>query len=337
MTSLASADRSERSYFSSHTRGDSVASIDSTHSTTTRYVSKSSTPFAHSSQSSIAAPSTSPFTKKPSFASIRNAFKSGKNNDVPPVPQLDHQAYPVLKNPFNRSTSSLTHVSPINSRAPISAPIITIPPFQRPQTAGSGEPRSTRMTPATKSKSQSYTKPHHSQSGSIFHTSDGGSDYGHGYPYSPSPPPVPRVPNAFGHVQRSETPPVSDFEEDRVVIDPKTPSDYALHAVFMRFATSAEGKIDTFLLQALVCRSYSQLDWIFIHCMCRTTTLCCQTLSAQVKIRSSTIPCNRLARLPKNTPSPLLTPSCVGGEARTRTLGQISSESTWLNLPARPV
>jgi hypothetical protein len=35
-------------------------------------------------------------------------------------------------------------------------------------------------------------------------------------------------------------------------MDPKTPSDYALHAVFMRFASSAEIKIDTFLRQSLV-------------------------------------------------------------------------------------
>ncbi len=48
---------------------------------------------------------------------------------------------------------------------------------------------------------------------------------------------------------RSETP---DFEEDKVVMDPKTPSDFALHAVFIRFASLAEGKIDTFLRQILV-------------------------------------------------------------------------------------
>jgi len=38
-----------------------------------------------------------------------------------------------------------------------------------------------------------------------------------------------------------------DTEDDKVVIDPKTPADFALHAVFMRFATSAEEKIDAFL------------------------------------------------------------------------------------------
>jgi hypothetical protein len=63
---------------------------------------------------------------------------------------------------------------------------------------------------------------------------------------------VPRVPNAFGgQGYRSETPPSAEYE-DKVVMDPRTPSDYALHAVFMRFATSAEMKIDTFLRQPLV-------------------------------------------------------------------------------------
>lgn len=243
------ADRGERSYFS-HSRGDSVASEDSGHSATTRYTVKSSTPFTHSSQSSIAAPSATGFTKKSSFASIRNAFKSGKNSEAPPVPQLDHQAYPALKNPFNRSTTSLNQVTPTTARGPIGGPlgITASPTFHRPPTPGSADPR--RGTPSSRSKVHSYAKSQHSQSGSIFHTSDGGSDYGHGH--SSSPPPVPRVPLAFGHVQRSETP---EFEDDKVVMDPKTPSDYALHAVFIRFATSAEGKIDAFLRQTLVRRS----------------------------------------------------------------------------------
>ncbi|KAG5220378.1 Cell morphoproteinis protein [Salix suchowensis] len=78
----------------------------------------------------------------------------------PPVPQFDLQAYPVLKNPFNRSNSSLNQ-------------------------------RQAAVSP----------------------------------PYS-------------------ETP---DMDDDKIVMDPKTPSDYALHAVFMRFASVAESKISTFL------------------------------------------------------------------------------------------
>ncbi|THV03573.1 hypothetical protein K435DRAFT_851695 [Dendrothele bispora CBS 962.96] len=87
----------------------------------------------------------------------------------------------------------------------------------------------------------------HSHSGSISHYSDASSD-GHHPSSSISPPPVPRVPNGFADLILSETP---DFEEDKVVIDPKTPSDFALHAVFMRFASTAEVKIDIFLRQPL--------------------------------------------------------------------------------------
>ncbi|KAJ6497024.1 cell morphogenesis N-terminal-domain-containing protein [Mycena vitilis] len=238
-------DRGDRGYFPTHSRGDSVASEDSGHSISTRYT-KSSTPFAHSAQSSIAAPTG--FTKKSSFASIRAAFKSGgKSNDAPPVPHIDHQAYPVLKNPFNRSTTSLNYSIPL-SRGPSATPssITTSPPYHRPPTPGSSDGRHTHRPPTSKSKGHSSAKSHHSQTGSIFHTSDGGSDYGQSNPFSPSPPPVPRVPNAFGPV-RSETP---DFDEDKVIMDPKTPSDYALHAVFIRFASSAEGKIDIFLRES---------------------------------------------------------------------------------------
>ncbi|KAF8886530.1 cell morphogenesis N-terminal-domain-containing protein [Infundibulicybe gibba] len=232
------ADRGERNYFPSHSRVDSAASEDSVQSVTTRYnTTKSTTHFGHSSSSSIATGSTA-FTKKPSFASIRNAFK--KTIDPPPVPHLDHQPYPILKNPFNRSTSSLNHISPVTARGPGS-------PFPRPPTPGSNEKHG-RGTP---SKSKSHGKSHHSQSGSIFQASEIASEYGFGHVYSSSPPPVPRVPNAFGLVQRSETPPGMDLDDDKVVMDPKTPSDYALHAVFIQFATSAEGKIETFLHQPL--------------------------------------------------------------------------------------
>jgi hypothetical protein len=43
-----------------------------------------------------------------------------------------------------------------------------------------------------------------------------------------------------------------DVEEDTIVMDLKTPADYALHAVFIRFASSAEEKIDNFLRRSLV-------------------------------------------------------------------------------------
>ncbi|KAJ8509477.1 hypothetical protein ONZ45_g8356 [Pleurotus djamor] len=202
-------DRSDRSLFQ-HGRGDSIASVDSANSFTTRFSTKHHNPFSqHTSQPST---STSPFTKKPSFASIRNAFKSSAKSSAPvdvppPVPQFDPQSYPVLKNPFNRSNSSLNQIS----RAGSSAPTATSPSYARPPTPGSNDFRF-------------------------------GSDYG--VQFSSSPPPVPRVPNAFGHGSRSDSP---DFDEDKVIMDPKTPADYALHAVFMRFASLAESKMNDIL------------------------------------------------------------------------------------------
>jgi hypothetical protein len=234
----------ERTYH--HSRQDSIASVDSAHST--RYTSsKPGTPFAHSSQSSIAvatANPSSPFTKKPSFASLRNAFKSGKPADPPPVPQIDHQALPILKNPFNRSTSSLAHTSTPVVRSLVNAS----PPNARAQTSSSGGSRGWPRT---------HT---YGRSGSTFYSSDTGSDQGHGFPFSP--PPIPRVPiGSFGQMPRTETPPPMIDYEDKIVMDPQTPSDYALHAIFIRFATTAEAKIDAFLRRSLVCSfipKYSQ-------------------------------------------------------------------------------
>ncbi|KAJ3766391.1 cell morphogenesis N-terminal-domain-containing protein [Lentinula raphanica] len=234
ITPLASAlDGGERSFFSSHNRGDSITSVESAGSASTRLPNypRSATSFgtfSHSAQPSVTTTSISS-NKKSFSASFRNAFKSGKSNEPPPLPQLDNN---VFKNPFNRSTSSLNSSSIGVTMRGIPS---STPPFGRPPTPGSVDTRYARTK-----KSHSQAKSFHSQSGSIFHASDGGSE-GHGI--SSSPPPVPRVPYI-----RSETP---EYEDDKVVMDPKTPSDYALHAVFIRFASSAESKIDTFLRQPL--------------------------------------------------------------------------------------
>lgn len=233
MTPTALPERSgERSYF--HSRSDSVASEDSFNSQPVRQTGKSSQP-------SIT--TTSPFSKKPSFASIRNAFR--KNTDIPPLPPLDHQAYPILKNPFNRSTSSLPH-STLASHKTFNA---ISPPHPRPPTPGSSE---TRLRGPSRARGHSTARSHHSQSGSIFHTSDTGSDLGHGFSYSSSPPPVPRVPDGFGaHIFSGEGPLVMG-DDDKVPSGSGVPSSYALHAVFIRFATLAEAKMDAFLHEPLV-------------------------------------------------------------------------------------
>jgi len=241
------SERGDKTHFYSHHRGDSMASDDSSHSVTRFTGTKSTTPFGHSSQPSIATNSPAPIAKKSSFASIRSAFKSSKSHDPPPLPP-DAQVNPN-KNPFNRSTSSLSH-APLANR-PFGSNSTS--PYPRPPTPGSSsEPRFTKGVPSVKVKGHAHGKSQHSHSGSIFHASDHGSDHGHGHSPS-SPPPVPRVPNAFGgHWNSSETL-ISEVEEDKIVMDPRTPSEYALHAVFMRFATSAEHKIDGFLRCGLVC------------------------------------------------------------------------------------
>jgi hypothetical protein len=220
-----------------------MTSDESVHSVTRFATTKASAPFGHASQSSIVAASPA-VAKKSSFASIRNAFKTSRNHDPPPVPPMEHTS--PLKNPFNRSTSSLNH--PIQPTRPFVSSTV------RPPTPGSGESRYTRVPSATRAKSHVYAKSQHSHSGSIFLTSDPGSDQGHGGHPPSSPPPLPRVRNGFGGLlSSSETLVISDMDDDKIVMDPRTPSEYALHAVFIRFASSAELKIDTFLRQGLVC------------------------------------------------------------------------------------
>lgn len=74
----------------------------------------------------------------------------------------------------------------------------------------------------------------------MFHASDAGSDYSFGFhhiaPRQTTPPPVPRIPRLLG-----------SSDDERTSTDPKTPSEYALHAIFIQFAAMAEDKIDTFL------------------------------------------------------------------------------------------
>lgn len=274
----------DRAFFPSHNRADSAASVESTGSGFARATHKS-TPFAHSSRSSIiTTTSTSAFPKKPSFASIRNAFKSGKNPDAPPVPQLENHPYPILKNPFNRSTSSLNQSMVTASRPATSSA------FPRPP------------TPTAKSakKFHGRAKSHHSQTGSFYHASDG-SDPGN--PLFPiSPPPVPRVPRGLNQLYLNDTPSNSDFEEDKIVIDLKTPSDFALHAVFIRFAEFAEKKIDAFLRLPLV----SLLDIPFAAIYersARTRKLLLQNLWVSALTPNSTIFFDRLGRLPRNMQS----------------------------------
>jgi hypothetical protein len=72
------------------------------------------------------------------------------------------------------------------------------------------------------------------------------------------------MPNVFTGFPRSESPTLVEPEEDKVEVDPRTPAEYALHAVFMRFATATENKMGRFLKQPLVSLNLSHLDLPFI-------------------------------------------------------------------------
>lgn len=59
------------------------------------------------------------------------------------------------------------------------------------------------------------------------------------------------MPNGFfSSLPHSESP-TFEPEEEKVEVDPRTPAEYALHAVFMRFATTAEHKVTSFLKHPL--------------------------------------------------------------------------------------
>lgn len=253
LTPTAAQDRpsTDRDYF--HSRQDSAASEDSAfsfHAPSTSFAARSNTSLqtTHSSQVSLSA--SQPVAKKSSFASLRNAFKSagGKSTETPPVPSLDRQVYPALRNPFSRSASSLAHNPPSHGiRSPPSS-------YPRPGTPSSNNDHKHGRAMSTRSRDQVYGKSQHSHSGSMFHNSDAGSDYSFGFhhiaPRQSTPPPVPRVPNEYGGPQRFDMQATTDGE-DRVVMDPRTPSEYALHAIFIQFAALAEGKIEQFLKQPL--------------------------------------------------------------------------------------
>lgn len=239
-------DRNERNYF--HSRGDSATSEDSNQSAQFTFNKATTTP-VHSAHPSVTA-SGSSFTKKSSFASFKNAFKSGKSSDPPPVPILDRQVYPALRNPFNRSTSSLANPHTQSTRRPSVNASPT--PQQRPHTPGghTGDIRHYRGPSSSKPRSHGYGRSQHS----VYTENGSDNSHGlqHGLPKLSTPPPVPRVPDEYGTpIMRVNTPTWSD--EDKAAPDPQTPSDYAFHAIFIRFATAAESILQIFLQQPLVC------------------------------------------------------------------------------------
>src|SRR6201999_2610494 len=98
--------------------------------------------------------------------------------------------------------------APTTNRRPTDS---SSPPQVRPATPGTSDVRVARQTP--RHKTHAPTRSQHSHSGSIFHNSDAGSDYGH--PFRSSPPPVPPMPDTrFGAFLHGDG---SDYtDEDRI-------------------------------------------------------------------------------------------------------------------------
>ncbi|GJJ10469.1 hypothetical protein Clacol_004695 [Clathrus columnatus] len=253
------------SYF--HVRGDSVTSEGSNQSggqsmkstslksgSIKSYIPTTPALVAHSSSSSITTSSHSVQSRK-SFASIRNAF-GGKREAPPPLPSLDHQPYAhALKNPsFLKSNSSLSHVPALPGGGPGSG---IGPSLRRPSvTTSNSSPQAPR--PPTPSSTiaprnlprRSVSISRQNNSGSSLYQSDSGD-----MPFRTSPPPVPKMPEEYvnGNNVHSfsrehlRTPSLTDSEEQPVLTEPRTPAEYALHAVFTRFVGSADNKVASYL------------------------------------------------------------------------------------------
>ncbi|KAG1837014.1 hypothetical protein C8R48DRAFT_782820 [Suillus tomentosus] len=136
--------------------------------------------------------------------------------DAPPLPPLDHQTYPVLKNPLNRSTSSSPH-STLTSNKTFNA---------TPPTPGSSE---SRPPCSIKGKRAFSLQDIIILNPGLYSTTR-----------------TQGVIMTFS----SDGPSIME-EDDDVSSGPKMSSDYALRAVFIRFTTLAEAKMNVFLRETL--------------------------------------------------------------------------------------
>ena len=198
--------------------------------------------------------------RKSSFASLRNAFKSNKSNQdaspVPPVPVIDHQAYPALRNPFSRSTTSLNQSSTSNGKDK------RRPSAKSPSQSRATPPPAPAMSSLNsvfhRARAYSHAKSTsaHSHSSSAAH-SELSETGGEGSPisYTRRAPPVPPVPNEYeGNVRKHHAAASGPYEPspDPIVAKPQKPHEYALHVVFTKFLTSAEQLVQHFLSHSLV-------------------------------------------------------------------------------------
>ena len=229
----------DRTYFHSH--NDSIASIDSSFSsfkfTTPQQRNGSASTVAltsvHTSNSSVTTNHFPIPSRKSSFASLRNAFKSGKTTDVdaPPVPMIDPQSYPALRNPFQRSEAGaakpgLHH----NGRRP-----------------SLGKLENNVKGASTTNRSVLGRQMSQSGAGAFF-LGNNGSDASLALPGTP---PVPRIPGGVLRHKVSSSLAASDGTHEY-----NTPAVHALHVVFGRFVDAAERMLDVVIGQTLADEPY---------------------------------------------------------------------------------
>lgn len=245
-----------------HARGDSFASESSSFGHTKP--PSSFNPPKSSSSGHAATPSNtttySTPSRKSSFASIKNAFKTGKllAQEPPPVPPLESNA--VLRNPFNRAASARPYATPAQAsqssiamaRRRPSVPV-TSTPYQTsrsPQLSTSVSPiahargTSNLSGPAGAARKGSRGALNHSPASSVAH-----SDPDHPMNNALSSTPIPRIPNASSIFHRPAPSFVSDTSPE---VEPSTPAEYALNVVLTHFVTNAERRIERLLQDRLV-------------------------------------------------------------------------------------
>ena len=224
----------DRTYF--HDRDDSRASIDSSISsfkfTTPQQRNGSASTVAltsiHTSNSSVTTNHFPLPSRKSSFASLRNAFKSGKTTDVdaPPVPMIDPQAYPALRNPFQRSEAGATKPGQ----------------HHHGRKASLGKMENHAKGASTANRTVFGRQISQSGAGAFF-MGNNGSDASLALPGTP---PVPRIPGSVLRHKISSSLAASDGAHEY-----NTPAVHALHVVFGRFVDAAERMLDVVLGQTL--------------------------------------------------------------------------------------
>ncbi|KAF8324255.1 cell morphogenesis N-terminal-domain-containing protein [Cantharellus anzutake] len=249
----------ERSY--SHARGDSFTSESSSygHGKSAQSFSGRNTSLGHVATPSVATSVTSAPSRKSSFASIKSALKGLKTtaSDAPPVPSLDTSAYPpLLRNPFGRAGSSRNASLPAPSNTSRRRPSA---PSPSPSNAGASSrsvnifapqsihSRAKSSMPVSASRALQSQPIDHSPSSSVAHSHSEIDSGGHTASHLPI---ISQRPFNQGPPRAAAQHP--SYPEPSPEVEPRTPAEYALHAVFVQFVTISEQKIQSLLQETLV-------------------------------------------------------------------------------------